>query len=274
MSESKYQDRQLSQVTKHCWKLSLIYWGFILFIIIRCEFYYSVNYFVITVLLGAVLFFILSKVIQNKIVKESETEFKPLPTDVQEFDKLDKNKLNQITQEFEALGFKNLKDYKQDLDNILVFVRLMVNEQYYCYAGISEQFQGEKTLLPLNFSISSSWEDDWVLGHTNQRVVGIDYIGFPSKEINFYNSDATPRELFYSHIEKRRQISEDLGLKIITDVSWDWFVEKRNLTIKNQPRLWKKRNLIIALIKATLIELKQPQEWLGDYRKLAKQRSK
>ena len=104
--------------------------------------------------------------------------------------------------------------------------------------------------------------------------MGIDYIGFPSKEINFYNSDATPRELFYSHIEKRRQISEDLGLKIITDVSWDWFVEKRNLTIKNQPRLWKKRNLIIALIKATLIELKQPQEWLGDYRKLAKQRSK
>jgi len=97
--------------------------------------------------------------------------------------------------------------------------------------------------------------------YRNPKVIGI--------------HDPNPRleEVFQAHLRTRQQIISDLGITVLTDVSWDAYVQFNQNLVAYIKQALTQRNLLVGMIKATLYELNPKPDWFyGDYPAIAARR--
>ena len=74
-----------------------------------------------------------------------------------------------------------------------------------------------------------------------------------------------PTELMHYHLERRRQIAYELGVKVIEDVSAETFFAHGRKESADMQQALKRRNLAMGLAEAAVFKLKPKHEWMGEY---------
>jgi len=205
--------------------------------------------------------------LKAKIMKGLPGEFRCLPTHLEEFSELDLNALFKYTEQLEGLGFIKVVDYKLETANGLS--RLFSHSQHSCFADVFQIIPVGKEPTPVFCTIHSALEDGWTLSTTIVQPDGIKTMWRNPKSLWTYHPNATSAELLQIHLERRQQIVDDLQVHPLTDLSWEfYFIQQQKGTVQRRETLQRK-NIVIALIEATLFEMNPQSEWMGDYPKLA-----
>lgn len=206
-----------------------------------------------------------------------------MPDDVQfqeitltNYSQLDVMSLAYHTTILESLGFVHLIDH--DVKPGIGFARCFAHPEHYCFAEIKQIFKETGEVIAQNFAFFSLLQQDWVLAEINREINsgdGMAYIWRHPHQIQRYHPNIDVDKLFQSHLQFRQQILNDLGINLSTDVSWTALnVQAQQATIFRKQAM-RRKNLLLAMLEATLFELSPKSEWLGNYPKLAakKQRS-
>ncbi|BAZ49090.1 hypothetical protein NIES4103_17010 [Nostoc sp. NIES-4103] len=190
-----------------------------------------------------------------------------------DYPQLDLSWLQQQTTNLESLGFVQLMDYNVDSGN--GFARCFAHPQEYCFAEIGQIFQKNGEAIAINSSIFSLLEQDWIVAVINREVNqndAIPYMWRHSKHVRTFDPNIHLNELLQNHLSFRQQILNDLGINLATDVSWQTYknIERQATILRKQS--FRRKNLLLAMLEATLFEIKPKSEWLGDYPKEAVKR--
>ncbi|WP_434686857.1 hypothetical protein [Pseudanabaena minima] len=59
----------------------------------------------------------------------------------------------------------------------------------------------------------------------------------------------------------------NIGVSVLTDVSWDNYVNKQQEGTIYRKKAMKQKSLLLAMIEVTKFELNPKSEWLEDYAK-------
>ncbi|QSJ19987.1 hypothetical protein JYQ62_15500 [Nostoc sp. UHCC 0702] len=70
----------------------------------------------------------------------------------------------------------------------------------------------------------------------------------------------------------RQQILTNLGITVATDVSWQTYKNLERQATISRKQSFRHKNLLLAMLEATLFEMHPKSEWLGDYPKEAVKR--
>jgi hypothetical protein len=170
------------------------------------------------------------------------------------------------TSTLESLGFVQLMDWKAEPGN--GFVRCFAHPQQYCFAEIGQLFNETGEAIAQHSTIFSLLEQDWVIGEINREVCsgdGISYIWRHPKEIRTYSPNLNLDELLETHLRLRQKILVDLGISLLTDVSWSAFCNLEKQSTLRRKQTLKRKNLLLAMLEATLFERNPKSQWLGDY---------
>ncbi|MBE9116282.1 hypothetical protein IQ249_10275 [Lusitaniella coriacea LEGE 07157] len=199
----------------------------------------------------------------------------------EEFSQLDSEQLTQYTTELETLGFTKIFDCKlqrnvEFSNSVFVFIfgRIFTHPQLHCFAAIDQMFSSGEAQSRMERSIVSDLADNWILSNSTRKIASIWYVARRPRVLWIFCPDSTPQEILESHIEKRQEMIDVLGVQPQKDFSWDFFVEREEKSRIETKRVWKRKNLILGLIEATLFELNPPSEWMGDYKRIAKRKAR
>ncbi|CBN57904.1 MULTISPECIES: hypothetical protein [Kamptonema] len=228
---------------------------------------------VITFLFSLCFLWLLSY-IKSKLLMGMPDEFKYQSAIVTDNPLLNITWLQQQTSALESLGFVQLIDYKTGENPGLG--RCFAHPQHYCYAEVTQSFQKTGELLIRQIAISSNLDEGWQLGTVNRQANVIDSIPYGfwrnPKSVRICYPDLSLEEVFEKHLEFRQRMVADLGITVLTDVSWENYVKIEQEATTYRKRSLKRKNLLLAMIEVTLFELNPKSEWLGDYAKFARQR--
>ncbi len=180
--------------------------------------------------------------------------------------------LREQTTILESLGFLQLMDYQVKPGN--GFARCFAHPQHYCFAEIGQSFMQDGEIVT-SHTIFSALEQDWAVGAINrpvQNADGIGYIWRNPKHIRTYQPYLNLDELLQSHLNFRQRIITDLGIYVFTDISWHFYRNMMQQFTVSSKQTFRRKNLILAMLEATLFELNPKSEWLGDYPQAAVKR--
>jgi len=200
-----------------------------------------------------------------------------MPDDVQfqeiaptNYPQLDVVSLAYHTTILESLGFIHLIDH--DVKPGIGFARCFAHPEHYCFAEIGQLFKETGEIIAQQFVFFSVLQQDWVLAEINRAINsgdGITYIWRHPQQIRRYHPNIDVDELFQSHLQFRQKILADLGINLSTDVSWNAFKEQEQQATLFRKQVMRRKNLLLAMLEATLFEISPKSEWLGNYPKLA-----
>ncbi|HLO47583.1 MAG TPA: hypothetical protein VK211_04060 [Kamptonema sp.] len=178
--------------------------------------------------------------------------------------------LQQQTNELESLGFVQLIDYK--IGDNPCFGRCFAHPQYYCYAEVGELFKATGESFSRQASIASHLDENWELATINREVDNVkDSVSYglwrKPKAVRLYSPNLSWEELLQKHLEFRQRMVADLGITVLTDVSWENYVNIQQEATIYRKRSLQKKILLLAMIEVTQFELNPKSEWLGDYAK-------
>jgi hypothetical protein len=187
-----------------------------------------------------------------------------------DYPQLDLVWLYQQTSILESLGFVELIDY--DVKPGFGFARCFAHPEHYCFAEIGQAFKETGEVIAQNFAFFSILQQDWVISEINREINssdGIAYIWRHPQQIRRYHANIDVEKLFYSHLQFRQQILNDLDIDLSTDISWNAFkTQEQQATIFRKQAI-RRKNLLMAMLEVTLFEIKPKSLWLGNYPKLA-----
>ncbi|MEJ1933423.1 hypothetical protein WDZ92_24755 [Nostoc sp. NIES-2111] len=189
---------------------------------------------------------------------------------VTDYPQLDLFWLQEETKDLEALGFVHLMDYKVEPGN--GFIQTFIHLQHNCFAEIRQLFTDTKNKPEKYSYMYSSLTQDWDLTTINRQVHRSDaiaYIGQHAKSVRKYHPEVYLDELLEQHLSMRIQMLNDLGISVVTDISWSAYRSLGQQAIIYRKTIMRRRNLLLAMLEATLFEIKPKSEWLGDYAKVA-----
>ncbi|CAN1212154.1 hypothetical protein TUMEXPCC7403_18250 [Tumidithrix helvetica PCC 7403] len=186
-----------------------------------------------------------------------------------EFPTLDIKEWNQYTQMLETLGFEQVMDFK--IESTLAISRLFADTQNHMFAEIFKIFSPNEP-RQIICTFHSKFSDGWTFSSTTYKPTGFMYMQRHSRSLATYHPEIPISNLRQIHLKRRWQIVDDLGLKILTDVSWEAYSTREDVGCLSRREIFRRKNIVFALIEATLFELNPKYEWLGDYPKLAAQR--
>jgi hypothetical protein len=169
--------------------------------------------------------------------------------------------LTYYTNELQKLGFTILGDYATP--SVKGIMRLFAHPEFVCFAQV-----GQLTGHQIFCTISSELEAGWEISATNLKSNGDHaYLRLPRK-IHRYIPNATPAVLLKTLLEWRSQVTKDLSIKPLQDISGElFFAQSRERFIKIRHRLlW--RSIVWGQVEAFLYRLKPQTEWLGEYPKV------
>lgn len=197
-----------------------------------------------------------------------ESRFKA--AEITEYPQLDLFWLQEETKDLEALGFVQLMDYKVEPGN--GFARTFAHPQHHCFAEIGQLFTDAKDKPEKYSYIYSSLTQDWDLTTINRQVHRLDataYIGQHPKAVRKYHLEVYIDELLAQHLSLRKQMLNDLGISVVTDISWSGYRKLGQQATISRKTTMRRKKLLLAMLEATLFEIKPKSEWLGDYAKVA-----
>jgi hypothetical protein len=194
------------------------------------------------------------------------------PVNLESISSVDLNLLQQQTAALEALGFVHLMDYER-LEYSQVYVRCFAHPQQYCFAELGQvpESSGDSSLR--HFAIFSLLDQGWrVVNRLLRKEDGLYLLVHNPKTIAIQDSNPNLEEFFQSHLRSRQQITTNLNISVLTDVSWDAYVQFNQNAVAYMKQTLKRNSLLVGIIKATLYELNPKPDWFfGDYPTLAAQ---
>lgn len=185
---------------------------------------------------------------------------------------LDIDTLDRYSQQLESLGFISLKDFQQTTEsggNPSDFARLFSHPQLNCFAEVSQSFPLNQDPIPITCTILSFMDGDWTFATAKLKPNGFFYMWRRPKALWTYYPAATITDLLQVHLERRQQIVDTLGVSILLDLSWKLYCNQAYKITIHRRIIVEEKPILIALVEATLFELKPSSEWMGDYPKLA-----
>ena len=119
--------------------------------------------------------------------------------------------------------------------------------------------------------IASNLAEGWQLATVNREASikdGISY-GFwrNPKSLRTHHPEISLAELLEKHLEFRQRMIMDLGITVLTDISWENYVQIQREGVIYRKRSLRGKILLLAMIEVTQFELNPKSEWLGDYGK-------
>lgn len=198
----------------------------------------------------------------------NETRFKAAV--ITEYPQLDLFWLKEETKDLESLGFVQLMDYKVEPGN--GFARTFAHPQHHCFAEIGQLFTDAKDKPEKYSYMYSALTQDWDLTTINRQVHRLDataYIGQHSKAVRKYHPEVYLDELLEQHLSLRKQMLNDLGINVVRDISWSGYRNLGQQAIIVRKTTMRRKKLLLAMLEATMFEIKPKSEWLGDYAKVA-----
>lgn len=215
------------------------------------------------------------KEIKTKIIQGLD-EHNFLPTVPDEFPTLEIYKLNQYTESLTDLGFVHLIDYtlepKGRDSQKLGFCRLFYHPQESCFADVFQTCLPHQDPLPMFCSLVTFIEQDWTLATTNSEPISFSQLWRCPRSLWTYIKQGQPEELLRSHLSQRREILNNLGLRIIPESSEGFYFAQQQLADQKRKQRVQKRNIILGLIDITRFENNPESQWLGDYPTMAARR--
>ena len=207
---------------------------------------------------------------KSKVLMGLPDEFQYESANLNDYPMLNFTWLQQQTSELEALGFVQLIDYKLVGGNP-GFARCFSHPESYCYAEVFEVFQATGESFARQAVISSNLAEGWHLATINREANikdGISY-GFwrNSKSVRTHHPEISFAELLEKHLALRQRMIMDLGITVLTDVSWENYVQLQREGVIYRKRSLRGKIMLLAMIEVTQFELNPKSEWLGDYAK-------
>ena len=190
---------------------------------------------------------------------------KCIPTQVDDWPKIDRDTLDNYTVALEALGFERLIDYTAPSVNGMA--RLFVNPRRLYFAEVG-QVEG----VPMFCSLSGALEGNWILAVTNnsssKNLDAISYAFLRQPQILVKRlKDAPVEELLHSFLDWRQQVVADLGANPVRLLTADDYfaLEQRKRSLQRRTFLWK--SMLWSLVEMFVFTLNPRSEWLGRYAK-------
>ncbi|HEV2288353.1 MAG TPA: hypothetical protein VGR81_05300 [Candidatus Acidoferrales bacterium] len=214
---------------------------------------------------------------KGRVLKNMGTSYSFPPAVPGQFPKLDTEKLNYYTQEFEGMGFTRLGDFSLVSDaakSIPSFCRLFVNSKQHCFGTAFQFFPMGKSPRPLKCTITSSLENGWDLNFGDRKPVAASSLVRRPRGIGVSMPEARPYELLNAFLQMRTQVCEDLGVSPLKNDTLEAYVAKLQASHKDIRDSVKRRSFARGISqvywrKFSLLKTKQEYVWLGDYPKEA-----
>ncbi len=214
---------------------------------------------------------LLLEVVLKFILWQTLPPLKFIPTQAESWENINQEELTRYTSELENLGFFQLTDYTfPSSQNV---ARLFAHPQAFCFAEI-----GIPRNQPVFCSISCHLENNWVLAVTDissQTIVWAVWYAFfrqPHCLVKQFE-DNSINVLFQAILDWRKQVSRDLDLKVMQDVTVETYFERENRNRKEQRHSLLFKSITWALLEVLWFSRNPQSEWLGNYSKF-KQNSK
>jgi hypothetical protein len=185
-----------------------------------------------------------------------------IPTQADLWPQIDRYALTGYTSELEQLGFTQVIDYALPGTNGMA--RLFAHPQNFCFA---EVFQVNN--LPMRCSISSRLSNNWQLGVVNlstHSAISVAFLQQPRKLVRLIDN-ASGNLLLRSILDWREEVSSELGVELIRDISGDTYFEQQRRNRTETKRLMYGKSITWGLMKMLWFSLNPKSEWLGDYSK-------
>lgn len=197
-----------------------------------------------------------------------------------QFPKLDTEKLDYYTREFEGMGFARLADFSLVSDaakTIPNFVRLFVNAKHHCFGTAFQVFPIGKSPRLLKCTISCSLEGGWDLNFSDRKPIATGSLIRRRRGIGVSMPEATPYDLLNAFLQMRSQVCQDLGISPQTNDTFEAYMAKMQASHKDVRKSLKRRSFVTSIPqfywrKFSLLKTKQEYVWLGDYPKEAEKR--
>jgi len=210
-----------------------------------------------------------------RMLKQFSSEWTMEPIRLEEVPLIELDWLQEQTTTLESLGFVQLMDY-QRVEYSQVFARCFTHPQQYCFAVISQVVRDSGEWSVKQRSIFSLMEEGWLLSTVNRQPVGSEswnLLWNNSKSITIFDLNSNLNEVFQAHLRTRQQVLTDLGITVLTDVSWDAYIRFSQNLIAHIKQALSQRSLLVGMIKVTLYELNSKPDWFySDYLTLAAKR--
>lgn len=210
--------------------------------------------------------------IKEKLVRSQPDNFSYEITTIEEYPLLNFNWFQTQTDQLELLGFVRIMDYK--IPQTSGFARCFAHPVNSSYIEINEVFKPTGESFARNISIMSSLEQGWTLSGVNQEVNNIASISYGfwrnPRSVRIYYPNLNLEEFLHNHLKMRQQMIANIGVSVLTDVSWDNYVRKQQEAMIYRKKAMKQKSLLLAMIDVTKFELNPKSEWLEDYAQFIK----
>ncbi|MGL5059248.1 MAG: hypothetical protein ACRC62_04630 [Microcoleus sp.] len=204
---------------------------------------------------------------KEKVLRSLPDGFDYKPASLHDYPLLNFTWLEQQTQELENLEFVQLIDYTTGANP--AFARCFAHPKHYCYAEVCQVFKANGESFSRQAVIFSALDRRWGLANINREVNITDGIAYgfwqDGKNIRIYHPISSLDNLLQNHLNWRQRMQADLGITLLTDISWENYVRFEEDAVAYRKQSLKKKILLLAMIEVTRFELNPKSEWLGDY---------
>jgi hypothetical protein len=216
--------------------------------------------------------------IKLQLVKAVSTPPKATPCDLADHQGYDEPWFDHHTLTLEDLGFQLLTDCHLKAQTTTV-AKFFYHTEHQCFAellqsGIQSPNVQENNLI-YRRTIVSCLNPDWTLidfDRANLPLDGLTYMWRNPQEIRHYRNTESLREMLTLHLNDRATILRNLKTTLRFEPTWEEFQAYETQVYARIRKTLLRRNLIVALLEATLYEFKPKTAWLGDYGKRRNQR--
>lgn len=210
--------------------------------------------------------------IKTQLLNGLPNEYQYLPGDIDEdFTPFDTDLIRQYMQELENQSFVYFRDVKLAPGRVgsLSFARLYSHPEHHCLAEVFQVFYPGQEPSSVTLSIHSYFDNERTFSSTQSKPNGFSYMWRNNHSLWRYYPSAMPAQLLQYHLRDRQEIMEKLRVGLVPVTSWEFYEEEQQQSAKIRRQTFKRKNIFLSLIEATLFEIKPASQWLGDYGKIA-----
>jgi hypothetical protein len=189
----------------------------------------------------------------------------------EQFTALDKPRMEQMTAELEALGFKKLLDYTMVSNmatQMAAFGRLMVNESQNCYAEINQVFPPKKKPVPLAPSFMTRFSDGWQFSTGPRQPNGGNWILRLPRSLWLSKPGTEIPVLWQLHQQRCSELRNELGVSIVPARGAEEYFRGVVENMRTRRASVKKKWVPVILFEFYSFSFHKRYEWKGEWPKV------
>ncbi len=191
-----------------------------------------------------------------------------VPAKLAKFEDLDGDKLERLTEKFEALGFTKLMDYtvQTELDTgTKGFGRLFVNKEDHCFGEINVVFRSSGDAIPMRCNFMSFLEDGWSVAASNRTPQKEGYLLRRPRAVWRSFPGEKPAPVFEELLKLRKKMTRNLEVAVLEDDDAESYFAQEKAAARERKEVVRHRWAFGILIEFWLFDRNPKLEWLGEY---------